>query len=216
MKKARKEDGTWVEGPASPELLPKHMRAIPSDWVTKDSDDPDRIHADDASHIVSSLAKEKAKHKAEKADVKAELDKLWAPGPGERAPITQWFVDVARTRVGMSWLRVVVAQLANAPIINAAEVADAIVAGERIPDLEGHLIFPDPHNVNEYVFAHGVDKKKNSQKHKKLRGIDTNVTPFDPPKRVIAVLAERGIDYNPRKAFAEAWLKSKALSALEI
>jgi hypothetical protein len=54
-RKIQTANGEWVDGKAKLEHLPERLRVLPSDLVTKDIDDPDRIHADDVPHIRKAL-----------------------------------------------------------------------------------------------------------------------------------------------------------------
>ena len=174
------KDGAWVDGKAEPEGLPEHLRILPGDVVSKDVDDPNRVHQLDAPHIVSSLAKEH--HNKQLAGKKKTagkvLKKLRAPGPGEIAPVTQWYVDVTKMRVIQQMAGLAVAQYEK---------------GLR-PDLESpvYLWFPTP-NVNQYEIRKGVPPIKRLRP-KWLRDIDLRLDLLDPPRSIVDVLKRQGID----------------------
>jgi hypothetical protein len=91
---------------SSPELLRPELRRLPGELVTKDTDDPDKVHDLDASHIVEALTHEYCqKHEEtdqpkvapEKAPVKDILAGL------EQNRLTQDRVDIVRMRVLRAW-----------------------------------------------------------------------------------------------------------------
>lgn len=184
-KQVLNEDGEWRDGAASPKLLPNELRVLPSELVGRDVDDPDKAHELDAPHVIKSIVKDYGKAVTEAAQTKPETErtlvkKLWAPGPGERAPVRQWFVDVAKMRA----IRVLV---------------DRAVADYRAglePDLGvRHLWFPTT-NVNEYELRKGnPPARKDRPKH--LRDIDLVVDVTAPPDSIVEALREKGISVPP-------------------
>lgn len=201
MTRRKKRAGTeiWTPGKAAPKLLPEHMRRLPGELVAGDIDDEARVHELDAPHVFRSIVKDFGKTvdaPSAKPDTPSDAaKKLWAPGPGERGPVTQWFVDVARMRV----------------LIQRTYTAlDRLAAGLE-PDLSlCHLRFPDARNVNEYVMAPGP------QPHKRMLGkhereLELEVDIMRPPRKVVAMLKERGVTFDPVKALHDATEEAKRI-----
>lgn len=177
------ESGEWRDGKAAPQLVRQDLRRLPADLVTKDVDDPDKAHEIDAPHVVSAIIKDFIKanapsDKPETADGAAK--KLWAPGPGERAPVRQWFVDVVKLRVISS-------------MVNRA--VEEFAAG-IVPDLAPcHLWFPVD-NANEYLLRRGnPPPRKDRPRH--LRDIDLVVDVMNPPRSIVDELRRRGVELDP-------------------
>ncbi len=188
-KQVRSESGEWRDGAAAPKLLPEPLRKLPGELVTGDADDEHKVHELDAPHIVSSLVKDFGKSlEPEKVDTAQKLaKKLWAPGPGERAPVTQWFVDVAKMRV--------IASLVNRAV-------DQFSAGLE-PDMSvKHLWFPTT-NVNEYELRSGNPPARKARP-RYLWDIDLVVDVLNPPRTIVEELKKRGIDLDIQKALRQA------------
>jgi hypothetical protein len=187
----RLTESGWVEGKAGPQLIQENLRKLPGELVTKDVDDEAKAHELDAPHVVSTIIKDFGKtldpSRPEKPHEAAQ--KMWAPGPGERGPVTQWFVDVTRMRV---------------LIQRVYSAIDRCATGLE-PDLTVcHLRFPDPNNVNEYALKPGP------KPHKRLLGrhereLDLEIDVDNPPKRMVALLKSRGVDFDPKKTLREAF-----------
>ena len=147
MKRTLTESGEWREGAAAPKLLRDDLRKLPSDLIAMDIDDPDKAHELDAPHVVAGVIRDfDAKMKAEEAPEQAPKTprqaaaKIKAPGPGERGPVVQLYVDVARMRVLQA-------------LIN--EACAKYEAGLSFDLGVKHLWFPDANNVNEYSLREG-------------------------------------------------------------
>lgn len=98
------KDGKLVEkDKAAPELLREDLRKLPSDMVTKDADDEQRIHAEDPPHIQKALTKE-ARHR--ETGFVNPFDPANAPrGPeleGDHR-LEQWKVDLVALKVKRAW-----------------------------------------------------------------------------------------------------------------
>jgi hypothetical protein len=194
-------NGIWQPGTAKPELLPPHLRGLPGNLVSKDLDDPDKAHDLDAPHVINSIVRdaEKAQNpEPEKIDTAPKVaKKLKAPGPGERAPVLQWYVDVAKMRVIHS-------------LIGSA--VDACAAGRPYDISVKHLWFPTT-NVNEYFLRDG-NPPSNKERPKHMRGIDLVVDVLEPPRSIVKALKEHGITLDVMKAIKEATgLRSQRESA---
>jgi hypothetical protein len=182
LARALSTDGTWRDGKAAPRLLDERLRGLPADFVTQDPDRPDAVHAIDLEaqpHAAEEIVADRVKaEKAQPKDLtlKEQIEKLWAPGVGERGPVTQWFVDIVRARVGMALAR---------------EMVTAVVYGDA--PAFWHLDFPDPRNVNEYGLQKGKPPHK-SARAKHLRDIETTIDLLDPiPRSIRKALEERGV-----------------------
>jgi hypothetical protein len=179
------ESGEWREGAASVQLLPDTLRKLPGELVTKDVDDPDKAHEIDAPHVVSNIVKDFAKAQAPvEADTTEKVaKKLYAPGPGERGPVLQWYVDVTKMRV------------------IAALVSKAMSEYHRglDPDLTPCHLWFETNNVNEYVLRMGSPPPR-SQRPKHLRDIDLVVDVRSPPRSIVELLAAKGIDIDIESA----------------
>lgn len=179
------EAGEWRDGAAKPQLLREELRKLPGELVTKDVDDEDKAHDLDAPHVVSTIVKDFVKAQAPKDEpetAEKAIKKLWAPGPGERAPVRQWFVDVVKMRV--------IRALTNKAVAEYARGLD--------PDLTPCHLWFESDNVNNYVLRMGnPPHRKSRPKH--LRDIDLVVDVMRPPRSMVEELSRRGIDFDPVK-----------------
>ena len=99
MGKVRSADGIWREAKSTQKTVPDHLRHLPSDYVTKDASDPERIHPSDDPHIVDNLTKERhEKEIGTYVDPAAEPDPAGAGHRGDKA-LSQRKVDEVRLRV---------------------------------------------------------------------------------------------------------------------
>lgn len=186
--------GTFDAGKARPELLPEHMRILPSDYVTKEIADEHRIHKHDDDHIVTALTKERLKSEAE-GDVVAE--KVF-PTPTEqtRMCLNQKDVDAIIMRV------------LRAKIHALKEKAER---GERIVESDyavKHLWF-----VNDALMPRAIrwgNPPADSDRPKHMRGLNLVVDIFNWPREVRAALAAQGITPPSRKDFAKWERKATA------
>jgi hypothetical protein len=190
MKRTLTESGEWRDGGASPTLLPDNLRKLPGELVTNDADDESKAHELDAPHVVNTIVGDFAKlHGAEqKDDTPAKVaKKLWAPGPGERAPVRQWFVDVVKLRV----LSVLVNQ-----------AVDDCNAGIE-PDLRVRHLWFETDNVNAYELRRG-NPPSNKYRPRHMRNIDLVVDVMLPPRSIVELLAAKGIELDVKKLMREA------------
>ena len=190
-KRTLTESGEWRDGAAAPRLLPEPLRKLPAEFVTTDVDDPDKAHELDAPHVVSGVIKDYAYKDAGEREEKTPRwasKKLRAPGPGERAPVTQWYVDVARMRVLATLVGRACAQF------EVGLPADLDVK---------HLWFPDPRNSNEYELRSGAAPTKR-ERPKYLREMELDVDVCNPPRKVLSLLKEMGVDFDTVKIFEES------------
>ena len=84
--------------------IPDHLQHLPSDLLTTDRDDPDRVYPTDAPHIVDAIAQDTAEalHKADTTPAKKKV-----PGVGEVVPLTKLGADKAQFEVDLVRLRVI-------------------------------------------------------------------------------------------------------------
>ena len=139
-------NGNKIEeaGRASPELLREDLRALPSELLTKDAGDADRIYESDEAHVQQSILRDYATAAAGKTP-EAE-DKLGAEAVrGGR--LTQESVDFVRLRV-----------------MRAISTND-LTPGEKLK--VSHLWFPRD-DVNAYELRMG-NPPADSQRPKHLR-----------------------------------------------
>lgn len=175
---------------AGPELLPDHLRVLPSDLVTKEIEVEDRIHAEDPPHIVKALASEYADKELGKKphDPNAEPD---GPEVEARAPVTQEAVDVRRLAVMRRW-----ANTQKERILNHWP-SDVSVK---------HLCFPDPNNHGRYELHDGnwsgcLERMVSGGRHqfcqhlKHLRGLqlEIDLAAGELPGTIVEKLRAKGI-----------------------
>ena len=181
--------GEWEDRAASVELLPDNLRSLPAEIVGKDVDDPDKAHVLDAQHVVNTIAKDYGKSIDDKpSDNTTEkvAKKLWAPGPGERAPVRQWFVDVAKMRV--------IARLITKAVGEHA-------AGFE-PNIDPCHLWFEEDNVNNYFLRMGNPPPR-KERPRFLRDIDLTVDITNPPRSIVDLLKAKGIDLDFQKAIRE-------------
>lgn len=173
-------NGQWVEGRASPELLREDLRKLPGEHVTKEIEDGDKIHAEDAPHVVGSILEDKAKE--ERNEGKAltvpeaikSLPKL--PPPGVVAPVAgQWWIDIVRTKVLSACLK---------------RFADEYERGIDSDLSVKHLWWPK-NNINAYQLRAG-NPPSNRDRPKWLRNKRIEIDILNIPARIRDVMADLG------------------------
>lgn len=181
----------FVKGKAAPKQLDEELRKLPSDSVTDDIDDPDRVHQDDAEHVRESIIydKEQAEKKAEApTSPQEEVDKLPAVKPHEYVLLRdlgferrQWEIDVIRMRIMKALLATACSEIeANKPV-----------------DLEAvhHVWFAPPGEVNAYQLREGNPPPK-SERPWWLHNIELHVVLNEVPNTVRHALTERGHSFD--------------------
>jgi len=178
------EKGERREGGASPELLPEELRKLPSDYVTKEEDDPDRVHPLDAPHIVEAVSAER--REKEEGTYKDPLEKPKRKFPpiapvGRVIPLSQQQIDYVRYRALQSIITV--------ELCKAMEGED--------PDLEAryHLWFPED-NVNHYLLRDG-NPPADIDRPKHLRGYRLELDMLHWPQSLVDLLSQLGIELSP-------------------
>lgn len=191
-------DGKWTEGKASPELLRPELRELPANRLTKDIDDPDRIHALDSPHIVAALNDEITEREAdERIDPlgKRTLD-YGLPGPGEAAPLSQRLV----------YRRIAMMYALTWEIHFERRWKEFLQSGRWKPEVQ-HLWFPED-NINHYTTRPG-HAPENKRRPKFMRGLYLDFDLLDPPKPVHGFFAEYDIEL-PDFPGMISWAKRKA------
>jgi hypothetical protein len=171
--------GQWTPGKAGPELLPDHMRGLPSEITTKEDAEADKVHALDPPHVVRALVKDHAR--AELRDLAgetkvtaSELAELADAPVGAVVPLNQERIDVARMKA-------------------AKAILDDMADGRRKPDFDGrwHLWFPED-NVNHRTIVAG-NAPPDSERPAHLRGYLLWVDPFCWPRSITDKLEKHGL-----------------------
>lgn len=153
MHKTLTSDGVWREGRASPELLPERLRRLPSDYVTKEVADADRVHPLDEDYIVDDLVRGLARQ--EQGLSEAIDEPLGVAKETRDFRLTQDRIDEVRLRVMRAWAQTNIKWLAN----------------DKKPDLKAkHLWFPRD-DINEYQLRTG-NAPPNFDRPRHLRGFD--------------------------------------------
>jgi hypothetical protein len=166
-------NGKWIDNDkAAPENLRADLRELPSELVTKDGDDPYKVHADDPDHVLETIVYDYGKHDGDpsKADAETKIkdpkfqDVYGLPLIGSVARLNwcgkdraQWVIDLWRLRAAKA-------------LINSL-VGD--VEGGNIPERVStvwHLWFPD-NNLNNYELREG-NPPPDSKRPAYMRGLD--------------------------------------------
>jgi len=168
--------------------LPQHLRVLPGEFVTRDIEDPDKIHELDPDHIVDDL-KQKLEAKyikppdpktVKEQERKERLNAAIQPIPiGEKAPVTQPRVDAARLRVLRSF-------------IDEAYQLMLVQQDYSVYLRPHYLWFPDRDNVNEVELRMG-NPPADRDRPKHLRGLELVVDVQCWPPAIKARLAEYGV-----------------------
>lgn len=178
-------DGKFQEGKATPWLPPEHLRGLPSEFVTKDTSDGDKIHELDPPHIVKELV---AKHEAALSkssdslpNTVRRLSEAVAP-VGARVPLSQERIDIVRFKT----IRSRITRLAASPEPEK-DLAEMNV---------DYVFFPD-NNVNKVEIR---KKPGNPGRYrplpqplpKHLRGFKLEIDIYNWPESVLDALAALG------------------------
>lgn len=183
-------DGKWHDGAATPWLPPENLRGLPSEWVTKDTSDPDKIHELDDPHIVSALVEEQAKallpKKEEPESIIRKYD-LWG------GPFDQLHIDLIKFKA----------------IRNLVRTAQVWAEhGDKFPLKRArHLWFPEPKLGNRELRDGRSPLPRDRPQH--LRDKDLIVDVYEWPPRIVDMLKEKGID-TPDVAALEALFEEQS------
>lgn len=176
------KDGKFVEkAEAAPEQLPSRLRQLPSDLVTKDADDPHRVHAEDPPHILRSLVKEQAQR--EVGFVNPFLDEAGPQAPKlpneHTSPkLEQWKIDLVALRVKRAW----------------AETQKDNLRLRIAPNFAPHHLWFKANDVRIYELREG-NAPPDSERPKHLRrfNLTIDITDATMPPELLARLEERGL-----------------------
>lgn len=193
--------GRFVEGRAKPAQLDPELRALPSEYVTKEVEDGSKIHELDPPNIRESLQEDFAKAEAA-ASEQSEEDKLRElqesnafreayrefaiPGPEASRD------DCWPTQARVDWLRFTTARQ---KILTARDNARlGAPAGSQVKWLRNlqHLWFPTLDVRNCEVREGG--EPPHLTRPGRLKGLTLVVDVFTWPRRVVDLLAMRGIE----------------------
>ncbi len=189
MAKVRSEAGVWSEAKAGPKHVPKHLRHLPSDHVTHEVADAERVHALDDPHIVESVSKElHDKERGTYVDHDAKPEALGVSGTGDKT-LSQGKIDEVRLRVIRAYAQTNVKWIAE--------------GGE--PDKKPkHLWFPG-NDVNVYEMREG-NAPADQDRPKHLRGykLHVDIWSLELPDTVVSRLEEQalksGLLHKPKPA----------------
>lgn len=167
---------TFVEGKASPELLPQHMRSLPSSYVTKDAAEGDKVHPDDPEHVVKTLISDQQKKEAEvpKPEMPLAVQALAESlvPLGVKVPLSQRRIDVVRFRI----IKARVDRMAKTGALDTSIV---------------FVWFPED-NVNRYELRKTLPRKL--PRH--LRHYKLAIDVFNWPQSIIDALESLGYKYD--------------------
>lgn len=177
------EDGKFVEGKASPELKPEHLRNLPDEWVTKDLADGDKVHELDdplvASRIVKDLREKEAGvvHEKPKSESQQAFDKIKREDRNAVVPLNQERVDVVRMYVLRACIGTCLKMVQHKQPSNVRAIR--------------HLWFTND-NINEYELRDG-NPPPDSKRPKHLRGLSLEIDLLHWPRRMVDRLEKLGI-----------------------
>ena len=201
MKKVLK-DGKWEEGKASPELLSDDLKRLPSDLVTKEPGDADKIWEGDAPHTQDALISDyidKVTGKNEKKELKesfkmAEFRKNLYKDTSKPIPITDENLGLERMAATVSLISSALILVDNNSSQWTMEHEDEL--NER---LGVHHLWFDDDNILALELRRGNPPPPKSRK-KHLRDKYQVVDPMDPDRRVKDLMKERlGVDVDRAK-----------------
>ncbi len=177
--------------PTTNDEVGDHLKSLPSDYVTKDISDPDRIHKYDAPHIVDALAKERAKPKNQKKsifDILRKQGKIKPHGRGYRLdPLN---VDVIRFRV---------IQALVGGLMKRMELPPVHEQYLEKPDLSIHHIWFPEDNMDKYELRAG-NPPADADRPPHLRGLDLEIDIVIWPKRIVDLLKQDNPNFQPPTA----------------
>lgn len=184
------EDGK-AKTKAAPDLLPEELRKLPGELVTKDVDDPGRVHALDPEHVRESLVFE-ARESSGEAVWSGESEE--PPPPDAKAPESdrearrnnpQLAVDIVRLRILRAW---------------AESEAAVIERGGRADMHFKYVWFPDPGNFDRYAWRDPAKGDPplpcDSQRPPHLRGLDL-VVDLGNPRLIEKIIEHVESSYLP-------------------
>jgi len=177
--------------PSDNTVVEKHLRDLPSDWVTKEEADPDKIHKFDAPHIVQELSKELAKPKNRKKSIFSILKKqgkIKKHGRGYRLdPLN---VDYIRFRIIQALVNGQLKRMQLPPVHEQYL---------EKPDLGvKHIWFPED-NMDRYELREG-NPPADVDRPPHLRGLDLEIDIILWPKRIVDLLKQDNPWFEPPTA----------------
>jgi hypothetical protein len=163
--------GIWENGKASPEQLQNGLDKLPSSYVTKDADDPSRIHELDPEHIVGALSDEISDREA--GIVEEKPKNLPVLKKFDRMPCSQENIDLIRLRI----LKVLVDK--NFDLVNKGSKPDNSVR---------HVWFDEDDIYGPYGLRDG-NPPPDSDRLPHMRGKSIEIDPCHMPESVLRLLS---------------------------
>jgi hypothetical protein len=173
-------DGKWCDNEkAAPELVRQDLRELPASYLTKDVDDPSKIHQLDPPHIVESQTEDL--DNASVAEAPKMLPDILSPkGPPVLCtahPVNQNLVDIVRCR----WL---VRFFEREKELLSADAA------HRSDFTNRHVWFPE-NMIGKYTVRWG-NAPADADRPAHLRGLDLTLAPLDWPAVLVDALRAAG------------------------
>ena len=188
------KDGKWEEGKAAPQQLREDLRVLPSELITKDIDDPDRIHEIDPEHVADTYLDDYIK-RAQGIDPDAPVkyapphlaEKYGLPPVGKVVKFTDQSKEKTQSQIDMFRLRVASVLLGN--------LQDQLIAGKVSENEQTRFYIWWPNNnVNEYHLKEG-NPPPDSKRPKHLRGFQIHVDLNNPvPPAIVKDLEQNNPD----------------------
>lgn len=179
----RKQDGTWQNGKASPKLLKENLRRLPSELVTEEIDEGDKIHELDPPHVVEDI---KETWKEDQLSPKSEslqdsLKKIHLPPGYKLNPLA---VDIIRMRIIRALIETALGKLKKNP---------AFDPGAYFSEHQYVWFLEDDYRKRELRQG---NPPPDGDRPKHLRGYDLHINILEWPQRIVDILRENGATYT--------------------
>jgi hypothetical protein len=191
-------NGKFVEGKAKPKLLDPFMRQLPSEYVTNEVGDRERIHELDPDHvreaILDDIQREEAGENDPDPNIIDEIRKLTDCPVGQIVPLNKWRVDGVRARM----------------VVQAIDRAVIMMQRGQEIDLDPFYVWFPVDNANIYAKKPG-NPPPDSERPDHLKGYDLWVDPLNWPARIMNMLRSAGIpmpDLRQERAKYQEYRKS--------
>jgi hypothetical protein len=178
--------GTFEEGRAQPALLREDLRKLPSEYLTNEVAEHDKVHEVDPPHIQEALLDDLREQEKGETPLPNAVDAVLqlsdCPLSQKVVPLNQWRVDGARLRVIFALIEKARQRQKKGKTINL-EVQ--------------HLRFPED-NAHVYELKPGPPPPyKELRKHE--RGLKLWIDPFNWDMQLVEKLREAGIVFPDMK-----------------
>lgn len=175
-----KGSATKVER-AAPELLRSDLRILPSDYVTKDEAEADKIHELDPPHIQEALQYEMEKPAPEEDEFEKAKEALrGCTKLGEK----RGFRNVQDKQLEVDAVRM---RIINARIQSLCKLAERGMPIEDEDFNVQHVWFPDRNNINRYELRDG-NPPSDSGRPRHLKKLDLVIDITELPARIKDIL----------------------------